>query len=370
MKSELTVKRFLGKKGFQTLRRDWQTLAGSVSFRSFYQHPAWFQAYFDRPSGFSDKIEFRCVYQGDRLLAVLPLTYRPRLRGLISEAIFPTSGGLYIPDIVVDDDVDKQLIWQVMRNPAGPDKMPKWDAFAASAVLESSAIASCIGQVAERRSVEVKADRCTFIDIIDYEDAYKALKKKFRGNLNNARNRLEAHDSFEFLLITDSGDMDWAYEHFVELEMSGWKGEKENSREHYPAPAAIGLNKSKYLFYKNVVNEFAEIKSTEICFLKVDGRTIGAQILILLGETSYLLKTAFDESAKGYSPGHLMIDFALRRYSSEQTIKSLCLITDYDWFKYWNPRYVNYTDFRDCNATVGGHLLRGALKLRGLSKGI
>lgn len=370
MKSELTVTRFLGKKGFQALRRDWQTLAESVSFRSFYQHPAWFQAYFDRPSGFSEEIEFRCVYHGDRLLAVLPLTYRPRLRGLILEAIFPTSGGLYMPDIVVDDDVDKQLIWQVMRNPAEPDKVPKWDVFAISAVLESSAIASCIGQVEARRSVESKTNRCTFVDIINYEDAYKALKKKFRGNLNNARNRLEAHDSFEFSLITDSNDMDWAYEHFVELEMSGWKGTEENKKEHYPAPAAIGLKKSKHFFYKNVVDEFAKIQSTEICFLKVDGRTIGAQILILLGETSYLLKTAFDESAKGYSPGHLMIDFALRRYSLEETIKSMCLITDYDWFKYWNPRYVNYTNVRDCNATVGGKLLRGALKLRGLLKGI
>jgi len=152
--------------------------------------------------------------------------------------------------------------------------------------------------------------------------------------------------------------------------MSGWKGKKENNKERYPAPAAIGLKKSKYRFYKNLVNEFAKIKSTEICFLKVDGRTIGAQILILLGETSYLLKTAFDESAKGYSPGHLMIDFALRRYSPEETIKSMCLITDYDWFKYWNPRYVNYTTIRDCNATIAGQLLRGALKIRGLLKGI
>ncbi|MDX2411903.1 MAG: GNAT family N-acetyltransferase [Woeseiaceae bacterium] len=370
MKNELTVRRFLGKKGYQALRRDWQILAESVSLRSFYQHPAWFEAYFDRPSGFSDEIEFRCVYHGDRLLAVLPLIYRRRLWGLVSEATFPISVGLYMPDIVVADDADKHLIWDVMRNPAGPDKMPKWDVFAAKAVLDSSAIAGCIGHAAAGRSAESKADRCTFIDIINYEDAYKALKKKFRGNLNNARNRLEAHDSFEFLLITDSKDMDWAYEHFVELEMSGWKGKKENIKERYPAPAAIGLKNSKYLFYKNVVNEFAGISSAEICFLKVDGRTIGAQILLLLGETSYLLKTAFDESAKGYSPGHLMIDFALRRYSSEEAIKSLCLITDYEWFKYWNPRYINYADFRDCNTTVGGQLFGGVLKLRGLLKGI
>jgi CelD/BcsL family acetyltransferase involved in cellulose biosynthesis len=369
VKNELTVKRFLGKKGYQSLQDDWQTLAESVALRSFYQHPAWFHAYFDRPSGFSDEIEFRCVYRGSRLLAVLPLTYRSRLRGLISEATFPISVGLYMPDICLAADADKQLIWDVMRNPAGPDKAPKWDVFATGPVLESSAISGCIRRTAARRPVKSKADRCTFIDIINYEDAYKALKKKFRGNLNNARNRLEAQDSFEFLLITDSEDMDWAYEHFVELEMSGWKGKKEDVRERYPAPAAIGLSKSKYLFYKNVVHEFAKKKSTEICFLKVDGRTIGAQILILLGETSYLLKTAFDESAKGYSPGHLMIDFALRRYSPEETVKSMCLITDYDWFKYWNPRYIHYTDLRDCNVTIGGQLYRGALKLQRLLKG-
>ncbi|MGI9201699.1 MAG: GNAT family N-acetyltransferase [Woeseiaceae bacterium] len=93
--------------------------------------------------------------------------------------------------------------------------------------LESSATANCIGQVAARRSVESNADRCTFIDIINYDDAFKALKKKVRGNLNNARNRMEAQGSFEFSTITDSDDMDWAYEHFVELEMSDWKEKKK-----------------------------------------------------------------------------------------------------------------------------------------------
>jgi hypothetical protein len=370
VKSELTVKRFLGKKGFQTLRRDWQTLAGSVSFRSFYQHPAWFQAYFDRPSGFSDKIEFRCVYQGDRLLAVLPLTYCPRLRGLLSEATLPTSGGLYMPDIVVDDDADKKELWDVMRNPAKSDDAPKLDLFSAKAVLESSTIASFTADAAGNGSVAMTGDRCAFVDIIEYEDAYKALKKNFRGNLNKARNRMNAQDSSEFLLFKKGGDVDAAYDEFVTLEMSGWKGQKENRKGYYAAPAAIALNKSKFLFYKNVVREFAQFDAVEICLLKVNDKTIGAQILILLNETSYMLKTAFDETAKYYSPGHMLTDFAYRRYSSAGRIKTLCFITDYDWHRYWNPRYVNYVNIEDYNKSASGRIGKGALRLQRFLKGI
>jgi CelD/BcsL family acetyltransferase involved in cellulose biosynthesis len=369
MTSELTVKRFLGKEGFDALQSDWLALVEFVGIKSFYQHPLWFKAYFDRPGGFSDDIEFRCVYRDRNLVAVLPLIYRRRLKGLVSEATFPTSVGLYMPDIVIDDSADKGVVWSVFTHPAQQDTLPGWDVFAIRGVLESSEIVTCIGQAANNRAAPVENGRCAFLDIINYEDARKALNKKFRGNLNNARNRLESHESVEFLVVTDSADMDWAYEHFVELEMAGWKGRKENSKGHYPTPAAIGLSRPKYLFYKNVVRSFSELGSIEICLLKVDGRTIGAQILLLLGETSYLLKTAFDESAKGYSPGHLMIDYALRRYSSQEVIRSLCLITDYSWFKYWNPRYINYVDVRDCNRTFGGRLFSGALKLQGLLKG-
>ena len=370
MNNKLTVKRFFGKAGYQSLRGDWQALADSISLQSFYQHPAWFQAYFDRPSGFSDEIEFRCVYKDERLLIVLPLTHRPRLRGLISEATLPTSNGLYMPDIAVVDDVDKKLLWDIMQNPSKSDDARKLDLISAKGVLESSAIARLMHNTTDNRSVTMSGERCAFVDIIEYDDAYKALKKNFRGNLNKARNRLNAQDSSEFLLFTKGDDIDSAYDEFVELEMSGWKGQKDNRKRNDAAPAAIALTESKFLFYKNVVREFAKFEAVEICLLKVEEKTIGAQILILLNETSYMLKTAFDEAAKYYSPGHMLTDFSYRRYSSAGRIKSLCFITDYDWHKYWNPRYVNYVNIEAYNTGLSGRIGKGALKLQKLMKGI
>ena len=77
-------------------------------------------------------------------------------------------------------------------------------------------------------------------------------------------------------------------------------------------------------------------------------------ICLLLDETSYLLKVAYDEDAGRYSPGQLLIDDALRRYAEEGKIKRYNLITDYRWFDGWNPEYREYLMVRDFNRTVRG----------------
>jgi CelD/BcsL family acetyltransferase involved in cellulose biosynthesis len=170
------------------------------------------------------------------------------------------------------------------------------------------------------------------VDIIDYDDAIKGLRKKFRGNLNNAKNRLAAQQNVEFRRVTDSREVE-------------------------------GLRKSKYLFYKNVIRELSKTDSVEINLLKVNGKTVGAQIYAVLSDRSFLLKTAFSEDSREFSPGHVLLDAAYRRYAQTDIIKQMCLISDYDWFKYWNPRYVNYLNIKAFRNTVRGRIASKAYSI-------
>lgn len=352
MKNTFSVQRHRGKRGFAKVQGDWHSLMNSVSTQSFYQHPAWFQAYYDRPRVGGDPIDFLCVYRKGALVAVLPATIRQRYRGILTEATFATSAGLYMPDIVIDDGVDRRQIWCALRSMmAGA----RWDMFTARDVLESSFITDCMSATMKPKGRPGADSRCATIDIIDYEDTYRSLNKKFRGNLNNARHRLNAQESVVFQCVTGGPALEPAFSEFVELEKSGWKGQSERKQD-FPPPAAIGLKKSKLLFYNNVVREFAKLGAIEICLLKVNSKTVGAQILLLLNSRSFLLKTAFDESAKGFAPGHMLIDNALQRYSADNRISSLCLITDYEWFAKWNPRYTSYVSGTEFSRTIGGRL--------------
>ncbi len=350
MAVSLSIRRYQGERGLRSLYDPWTDLMTAIKRQGFFQHPAWFRAFFARPSSTPDALEFCAVYRGPSLVAVLPLIWTRRAAARLAEASLAGGEGLYMPDWAIADREDKARIWGLLRRELG------WDVFSVRDTLESSSIAECLATETRFTRVVTRGSRCAVLDIMPYADALGALKKKFRGNLNNARHRLERQEQVEFLRITNPAEVDWAFTEFVAVEQSGWKGNPARKRDNYPAPAAIALKESKLKFYGNVVQQFALLGALEIYLLRVNGKTIGGQILIVLNDVSYLLKTAFDEDAREFSPGHLLLEFAYRCYADEGRITELNMISDYDWFKNWNPRYLDYVSIKDFNFTVSGVL--------------
>jgi CelD/BcsL family acetyltransferase involved in cellulose biosynthesis len=357
-----SVQQFKGKEGYAEIHSDWSELMRSVTAQCFYHHPAWFYAYFEQPT-YEDDIYFRCVFEGASLIAVCPLVFDNRYGNVIREGALPNYDSLYMPDIAVADSADLSAVWEKLSAPDEKELFGKWDFFNARSVLENSTIVRSLRASTKDVIFESTVSRCAMVDIIDYDDAIKGLRKKFRGNLNNAKNRLAAQQNVEFRRVTDSREVESAYDEFVALEQSGWKGDTKSKKSGYPAPAAIGLRKSKYLFYKNVIRELSKTDSVEINLLKVNGKTVGAQIYAVLSDRSFLLKTAFSEDSREFSPGHVLLDAAYRRYAQTDIIKQMCLISDYDWFKYWNPRYVNYLNIKAFRNTVRGRIASKAYSI-------
>ena len=124
---------------------------------------------------------------------------------------------------------------------------------------------------------ESTVSRCAVVDVIDYDAAIKGLRKKFRGNPNNAKNRLAKEKGVEFLRTTKPGEIESAYDEYVALEKSGWRGDPNRKRAGYPAPAAIALRESKYLFYKTALKEFSKSNSVQVSLLKVNEKIVGAR---------------------------------------------------------------------------------------------
>ena len=349
MQSSLSLRRLRGEQGLSSLYSDWLQLMGSITRQCFYHHPAWFRAFYHRGAGADDGVELCAVYRDDALIAVLPLTCTRHAGGFV-RASLAQGEGLYMPDCAITDTEDKAALWQFLR------RSMRWDVFSVRDTLATSTIAQCLALENRFTRVAQAGGRCAVVDIIPHQATLRALKKKFRGNLNNAKHRLARQDEVEFLRITAPNELDAAFAAFVELEQSGWKGKLENTKENYTAPAAIALKHSKLNFYRTVVHEFGRCGAVEICLLRVNGKTIGGQILLCLNHVSYLLKTAYDEDAREFSPGHLLIDHTLERYSRGGQIRELNLISDYDWFRPWNPRYVPYLSVHDFSRTVGGLL--------------
>ena len=362
MDRRLTVRQFHGHRGFSEICESWHELMRSISLQFFYHHPAWFQAYFDRPDVRGD-MYFRCAYQDDRLVGVLPLYFVRSFAGVIRTARMPDYDGLYMPDLAVSDDVCLSSVWSAMTSPDARALDSKWDVFLANGVLEESTAARCLALADNDIVTSSIEGRCAVLDVSSYDEVVRQFKRKFRGNLNNAKRRIQLEPDVHFLSISEPDELLPAFEEFVQLELSGWKGRRE-LRDEYPAPAAIGLKQSKYLFYRNIVREFGRVDAIRIILLKVGGRAIGAQICIHLNAFCFVLKTAFDEAYRKYSPGHLVLDFMYRQLADAGRIKHICLITDYHWFRYWNPRYLNYVRIKSFRKSLKGRVISAAYNVK------
>ncbi|NIS90801.1 MAG: GNAT family N-acetyltransferase [Woeseiaceae bacterium] len=259
-------------------------------------------------------------------------------------------------DCAISDTECPSNIFSYYRSRLGNVIGGKWDMYCASDVLEDSLIARAMLKNASVNTTTYADSVCAEIPIGDYAAMVTGLKKKFRGNLNNARNRLARTGSAEFSVVKSPGEIAGTFREFVELEMSGWKGRPDQPRANFEQPSAIGLKDRKLRFYENVVRRFCEIGSAEIAVLRLDGKMIGAEICILLNDTSYAIKAAYDEAAGRFSPGHLLIDYACRRYAEDGVIRRYNQVTDYPWFSGWNPEYRRYLVIREFNWTMKGTL--------------
>ena len=352
--ANLNSKLYRGKAGLDAVFPDWERLMGGIRRQSFYHHPYWFRAFFETSPDDADRIHFACIYRGADLKAVFPVTVdADRVDGLVVVDL-PFDDELYMADCAIADGEDGAEIYGCFRHALAGVTGGRWDVYRARDVLRDGQLGAAM--LARRGfSQTVYTEKlCAEIPIHDYDAAIRSLKKKFRGNLNNARSKLSRAGDAEFAVDSSPDGVARRFDSFVDLEMSGWKGNRDARLEGRSRPSAIGLKPRKLNFYRRVIEQFANSGCVEISNLILDGKLIGAQICLLLNDTSYLLKVAYDEDAGRYSPGQLLIDYAYRRYAEEGRIRRYNLITDYQWFEGWNPEYRDYLVIRDFNLTFRG----------------
>ena len=354
--ANLNSKLFGGRAGLDAIFTDWQQLMRDIRRQCFYHHPYWFRAFLEASPGQADRIKFVCIYRGPDLKAVFPISVdADRADGLIVVDL-PFDDELYMADCAIADGENGVEIYECLRRSLASVAGGRWDVFRARDVLRDGHLgAALLGRRRFARTIYTEK-LCAEIPIHDYEEAIRNLKKKFRGNLNNARSKLSRAGEAVFSVDSSREGVSRLFEEFVELEMSGWKGQRDMMRQDRSRPSAIGLKERKLNFYRKVVDQFSGDGNVEISSLILNGKLIGAQVCLLLNATSYLLKVAYDEDAGRYSPGQLLIDYAYQRYAEAGKIRRYNLITDYPWFEGWNPRYREYLVIRDFNRTLPGTL--------------
>ena len=358
-----------GQSGFDAIFGAWRELMQRIQLQSFYHHPFWFRAYLRAHPQQGEKLTFCCIFRGSRLVAVFPTIAGsdPGDGALIAE--LPVGDELFMADCAIADGEDGGEVYDFYRASLETVSGQPWDMYRATFVLRDGHLGNVIRRRSRLSCTVIAQGQCAELPIGDYDTAIAGLKKKFRGNLNNAKNKLERAGEARFVVERSAPRIKRMFDEFIELEMAGWKGDPSTPRDGYTKPSAIGLKDSKHRFYTDIVAQFAEAGCAEITELWLEDQLIGSTVSLLLNDTCYILKVAYKEEAGRYSPGHLLIDHAYRRYAAEGRIRRINLITAYPWVRGWQPHYRDYVVFRDFNLTLRGAVAFLRSKLGAVRRG-
>lgn len=206
-------------------------------------------------------------------------------------------------------------------------------------------------------------DDTAFFDVScgDAEKFMQRLSTKTNANLRYYHRLLERKVGLLTHEINTSQSIDELklnFSQFLAIEKSGWKGEN--------GTAITQLEHSKRFHYT-----LCEMAATQgqMCWYKLYAgkQLVAMNLAIHRGSTLWVVKTAYDDDYKQYSPGALGLTELLKSVVEDKAINSVRMITNYSWLDRWCPDREIYHGARIFGKTAFGKI--SLMTFNALSKG-
>lgn len=234
------------------------------------------------------------------------------------------------------------------------------------AVLQQDPDFTCFGALESGPAVEVldyiRTGRLTLSG--SFDEYWAARDRRWARDLARQRRRVQERGAVLELQVTrEPGDVADAVREYGLLEGAGWKGEHGT---------AIAPGNPQERFYREALEYFCGRREGVIYRLRLDGRTIAANLSVERDTMLIVLKITYDEAVAGLSPGHLLEEDMLRAVFAEGCIK---VEEYYGPFKQWQARWtdevrtLHHLNFYRSAAAAGARRLvktvAGRLRRRG-----
>ncbi len=157
----------------------------------------------------------------------------------------------------------------------------------------------------------------------------RAPTGKLRRNLRRLRKQINEYGELRIEVVVNSEQLNDAYEQFLAIEASGWKGAGDE------APA-ISANPALQGFYQALLSPSIAGFAPQINLLWCNDICIAAQFGIRTDACLSLLKIGYNEEYARFSPGYLLLESILDK-TPELGINTLSLVTSPPWAQRWHP---------------------------------
>lgn len=149
----------------------------------------------------------------------------------------------------------------------------------------------------------------------DFETYWNARGKNLRQNVRKGFSKLAAeHKEPRIECLTAPDDVMVAVGDYALLETTGWKG-KEGT--------AVAIDNAQGTFYRRMFEEFCGQRRGRIYRYWIDDKVAAMDLCIHDDNVLVILKTAYDESFKSYSPSTLMRYEEFRQLFAEHRFRRI-----------------------------------------------
>ncbi|MCB8839284.1 GNAT family N-acetyltransferase [Aurantimonas sp. VKM B-3413] len=184
-------------------------------------------------------------------------------------------------------------------------------------IRSDGAFAAILAAVAAERGLPIahanKADRAA---IDKSEGKHVAFLQPSSGRRRREMQRqwrlLEASGPVSFQVVREADAVRLAFEDFLALEASGWKGRQRS---------ALVIDRFRAAFAREAVNGLAQEGRVRIFALSVGARTVASLVVLLDGGDAFAWKMAYDEAFAKASPGQQVVAEAARALIADPAVK-------------------------------------------------
>jgi CelD/BcsL family acetyltransferase involved in cellulose biosynthesis len=303
---------------FGALGQDWRGLIHRAAAPNVSMHPA--VALAAQASGRPVHVVLAWLEEpaaptrlvGVWVFAVGPLSRRLPVRVLLS----PAHPQMVLGGPVLDREVAAEALAAMLDALAAARALPK--IISATEFSADDQVAEVLHEIlADRRAPAQVLRRLTRTKLEPGLDGSsyleRALPAKKRREQGRHRRRLSELGRLEVTSHRMPDEACAAFEEFLTLEASGWKGRAGSALSQRGGGTPE--------FVRAAVAGLAQEGLVDVMMLRLDGRAVASQVLLWCGDVAHTWKCAYDEELRSCGPGLLMVEDVTRALLAEPNLR-------------------------------------------------
>jgi CelD/BcsL family acetyltransferase involved in cellulose biosynthesis len=353
----LVFQAYQGFEGLARLTPGWTELAESLPAAGFVHFPEWYRAYLSSLESDPRRVWFIGAFRRQKLVGVFPLQFQAyQVRGLRPN-LFGTidNDEMQLSDFVFAQTPENASLLSDLTRWLRAQRTIRWDELRLRKVPEDSAIAHSARAQLPKGTVALQHDgSCYFQTAGSYEQATAAMSGTFKRNLRRLARRAEGSAPLRHQSCRRPDELAAAFETFIDIEASGWKGDSGKS-------SAIRCRPPMLAFYRTLVREFGARNACVINLLWHGEQAVAGQFCLQIGRTLSILKIGFSHAHGDFAPGNLLLERTIRRACDDRELDVVSLVNRPPWARNFKPLTTGVWSYCTPNWHARGVLVHLAL---------